>query len=152
MMGWWFPGRPLVVAFPALVVLVGVGAARLPRIAVALAAWSLAIAVGLVWSARTGAVYLAVNPFDLGFPLPPRWAYPDFRHFTAREVLLSMVWALALAALWVSSRRREAARVARRGGARPAGSGARTGREGNPEGQDPGGREPSPTASSAPGP
>ncbi len=96
-MGWWFPGRPLVAAFPALVALVAVGAARLPRIAVALALWSLAISLGVVWSARTGSIFLAVNPFDLRFPLPPMGAFPDFRHFTAREVLVSLAWALAIA-------------------------------------------------------
>ncbi len=105
-MGWWFPGRPLVVAFPALVVLVAMGAARLPRLALALSAWSLAIAAAVVWSARTSRIYLAVNPFDLGLPLPPSWAYPDFRHFTPKEVLASLAWGVAIAAGLLLSRRR----------------------------------------------
>ncbi|MDQ3570748.1 MAG: hypothetical protein M3396_09060 [Actinomycetota bacterium] len=146
-MGWWFPGRPLVAAFPALVTLVAVGAARLPRVAMALCLWSLAIAAAVVWSARTGGIQLAVDPFTLGFPLPPKAAFPDFRHFTAREVLLSLAWAFAIAggvAIAAQRRRREAARVARGEGARPARSEARTGWGGNPEGQDQRGRAEAP--------
>lgn len=134
MMGWWFPGRPLVVAFPALVVLVAVGSARVPRLAVALSVWSLAMATAVVWSARTGGMHLAVDPFTLGFPVPPSWAFPDFRTFTAREVLVSLSWMGAMAAaVWLTTKRqrREVAREA-------------------PEGQDPGGRARAETPASAP--
>ena len=109
MMGWWFPGRMLVAAFPALVVLVSLGSARLPRVALAVGAWSLAIAAAVAWSARTGGVRLAVDPWVLGFPLPPSWAFPDFRSFTWRQVLLSGLWAAVLGtALWVTRRRARA--------------------------------------------
>lgn len=108
-MGWWFPGRPLVVAFPALAVLVAVGAARLPSAAVALAAWSLAIAAVVVWQAKTGGVYTAVDPFTLGLPLPPKALFPDFRQFTLKELLLSSAWIAALAcAVWATARGRRA--------------------------------------------
>jgi hypothetical protein len=90
MMGWWFPGRMLVAGFPALAVLIAVGAARLPRTAIVLGVWSLLIATALVWSARTGGVRLAVDPFTLGFPLAPAWLFPDFRQFGPREVLVSL--------------------------------------------------------------
>lgn len=99
MMGWWFPGRMLVAALPAVAVLVGVGASRIPRSAAALSLWSVAIAAVLVWAARTGRVRLAVDPFTLGFPLPPASAFPDFRHFGAREVLTSLAWVAGLLAL-----------------------------------------------------
>lgn len=99
-MGWWFPGRMLVAGFPALVVLVAVGAARLPRTAAVLSAWSLAVAAALVWSARTGGVTLAVDPFRLGPPLPPAWAFPDFRGFGARQVALALAWGAGLTMLW----------------------------------------------------
>ncbi|MDP9070582.1 MAG: hypothetical protein M3N68_04740 [Actinomycetota bacterium] len=104
MMGWWFPGRMLVAGFPALVVLVALGAARLPRVALGLSAWSLAIATALVWSARTGGVRLAVDPWTMGFPLPPAALFPDFRSFTWRQVLQSCAWGAALAiSLWATS-------------------------------------------------
>ena len=109
MMGWWFPGRMLVAGLPALAVLVALGAARLPRAAVVLAAWSAAIAAALVWAARTGEVHLAVDPWEIGFPLPPAWAFPDFRAFTWRQVLLSATWAAALLAAWWATRRSEPA-------------------------------------------
>ena len=99
MMGWWFPGRMLVAGFPALVVLVALGAARLPRAAIVLSAWSVAIAAALVWAARTGGVRLAVDPFDLGFPLAPAPLFPDFRTFGAREIAISAAWIGALAAV-----------------------------------------------------
>ncbi|HEX2040509.1 MAG TPA: hypothetical protein VHF47_12345 [Acidimicrobiales bacterium] len=104
MMGWWFPGRMLIAGFASLVVLVALGAARLPRPAVALGAWSLAVAVALVVAARTGDVRLAVDPFALGFPLAPAALFPDFRTFGARQIALSSIWAAALTMLlWRSS-------------------------------------------------
>lgn len=107
MMGWWFPARMLVAGFPALVVLVAAGAARLPRAAVALSVWSLAIAAALVWAARTGAVHLAVDPFTLGFPLPPALLFPDFRQVGALQVVLSLAWAAALFTLRLCTSRRD---------------------------------------------
>ncbi len=91
-MGWWFPGRLLVAGFPALVVLVALGAQRIPWTAVLLGLWSLAVAGSLAWAARHGVVYLAVEPFNLGPPLPPAWAFPDFRRFGAAEIARSLAW------------------------------------------------------------
>ena len=99
MMGWWFPGRMLIAGFPSLVVLIALGATRLPRTATVLSAWSLAIACGLVWAARTGGVRLAVDPFDLGFPLAPAGLFPDFRTFGAREIAISAAWIASLVAV-----------------------------------------------------
>jgi len=127
-MGWWFPARPLIVAFPALVVLIALGAARLPRTAVVLSAWSLAISIAAVWQARTGPIFTAVNPFELGLPLPPTGAFPDFRTFTAKEVLLSVGWIAAIAgAVWYTTRKAEGEAPGRRGRA-----GLATGREPSP--------------------
>ena len=106
-MGWWFPGRLLVAGFPALTVLVALGAARVPRLALALSAWSLAVGAALVWAARTGAVHLAVDPFTLGFPLPPKALFPDFRTFTWRQAALSSLWIVAIAAAVYATARRE---------------------------------------------
>ncbi|MGQ0520633.1 MAG: hypothetical protein ACT4PX_05715 [Actinomycetota bacterium] len=99
MMGWWFPGRMLVAGFPALVVLVALGAARLPRTAAVLGLWSLAIAAAVVWSARTGGIRLAVDPFTLGVPLAPAGLFPDFRSFPARTLVAAAAWLVALAGL-----------------------------------------------------
>jgi hypothetical protein len=104
MMGWWFPGRMLLAGFGPLAVLVALGAARLPRTAVVLGAWSLTIAVALVVAARTGDVRPAVDPFTVGFPLAPAALLPDFRGFGARQVALSGAWVAALTMLlWRSS-------------------------------------------------
>jgi hypothetical protein len=99
MMGWWFPGRMLVAALPAVAVLVAVGASRIPWSAAALSLWSVAIAAVLVWAARTERVRLAVDPFILGLPLPPASVFPDFRRFGAREALTSLAWVAGLLAL-----------------------------------------------------
>jgi hypothetical protein len=102
MMGWWFPGRMLVAALPALAVLLAVGARRVPRwVAIALGAWSLAIAAAVAWGAHHRWIRLAVDPFVLGAPLPPRWLFPDFRQFGVAEVAVSLGW-LAAAAVLVS--------------------------------------------------
>lgn len=92
MMGWWFPGRMLVVALPALAVLVAFGIARLPKTGAVLAVWSLAITTGLLVSRPL----IAIDPWTMGIPLPPSWALPDFRTFTAREVALSALWGVGL--------------------------------------------------------
>lgn len=105
MMGYWFPGRMLVAAFPALVVLVAKGTERVPRTAVALATWSWAIAAAVAVAARTRAIRLAVDPWTVGFPLAPASLFPDFRNFTMKEVALSAAWGLAVAAALVATRR-----------------------------------------------
>ena len=92
MMGWWFPGRMLVAALPALAVLVALGIPRLPKISAALAAWSLAITAGLIVSHPR----IAVEPWIMGFPLPPHWLFPDFRTFTGTEILVSLAWGATL--------------------------------------------------------
>lgn len=95
-MGWWFPGRLLIAGFPALVVLVALGAQRIPRTAAVLGVWSFAVAAVLVLAARNGEVRLAVDPFTLGWPLPPSWVFPDFRRFGAPQVAMSLAWGVAL--------------------------------------------------------
>jgi hypothetical protein len=96
-MGYWFPGRMLVAAFPSLTVLVALGAARLPRTAPVRAAWGWAVAVAVAIAARTRVIRLAVDPWIVGFPLAPAALFPDFRRFTAEEVAKSLAWALVAA-------------------------------------------------------
>jgi hypothetical protein len=103
-MGWWFPGRMLVAVLPAFVVLIARGAARLPRTAIVLGAWSVVIGAVLTRAAHTPRIHLAVDPFTLGAPLPPHQAFPDFRSFGAHQIALSLAWAAALTMLlWRSS-------------------------------------------------
>jgi hypothetical protein len=105
-MGYWFPGRMLVAALPALAVLVAKGTERLPKTALALATWGWAIAVAVAIAARTGAIRLAVDPWTVGVPLAPAALFPDFRHFGAREIAMSAAWGAAAAALVVATNRR----------------------------------------------
>ncbi len=105
-MGYWFPGRMLVAAFPALVVLVALGAARFPRMALGLAAWALAIGAATAWGAHHGQIRLAVDPWTLGFPLAPAALFPDFRSFGLTEVARSLGWGAAVAVLVLVGRRR----------------------------------------------
>ena len=104
MMGWWFPGRMLVAALPALAILVALGIPRLPKTAAVLAAWSLAITVGLLVSRPL----IAIDPWTMGIPLPPAVLFPDFRTFSPREVVLSLAWlfTIALSYGWSAARRR----------------------------------------------
>jgi hypothetical protein len=97
-MGWWFPGRMLIAGVPGLVVLVALGAARLPRTAWVLAAWSLAVGAAVAWSAHHGGIRLAVDPWTVGAPLAWAWPFPDFRSFGPAQVAVSLAWgAVALA-------------------------------------------------------
>lgn len=104
MMGWWFPGRMLVAALPALAVLIAVGIPRLPKTSAALALYSLAITAGLLVASPR----IAVDPWTMGVPLAPAFLFPDFRSFTTREVALSLAWLFAIggARAWSGGRRR----------------------------------------------
>ncbi len=97
MMGYWFPGRMLIAGLPSLAVLVAVGATRLPVVSGVLAAWSWAIAAAVAVAASPGRrlVRLAVDPWQVGFPLAPAAWFPDFRTFATRQVVLSLAWAAA---------------------------------------------------------
>lgn len=97
MMGYWFPGRMLVAALPSLAVLVAVGAARLPLVSTALAAWGWAIAAAVAVAASPGRrlIRLAVDPWVLAFPLAPAALFPDFRAFGVRQVAMSLAWGAA---------------------------------------------------------
>ena len=108
MMGWWFPGRMLVAALPALAILIALGISRLPKISAALALWSVAITAGLLVASPR----IAVDPWIMGFPLPPHWLFPDFREFGPPEIAASAGWMLALGgARWWSAAGRTSERV-----------------------------------------
>jgi hypothetical protein len=114
MMGYWFPGRMLVAALPCLAVLVAEGATRARRASTILAVWgwTIAAAVAIAASPTHRAIRLAVDPWQVGFPLAPAQWFPDFRQFRPREIALSLVWGAALAALAAAARRRQPSRSA----------------------------------------
>ena len=99
MMGWWFPGRMLVAALPALAILIATGIPRLAKTSAALALYSLAITVGLIAASPR----IAVNPWTMGIPLAPAILFPDFRSFTGREILVSLAWGATLVGARVAS-------------------------------------------------
>ena len=102
MMGWWFPGRMLMVVFPLLpFVLVAAwqkAPAWLRAVGAGAAAYSVLITVVLYRAASGGEVTLAVDPFALRsevFRLPGA-LFPDYRIWTRETILLSAAWVLAL--------------------------------------------------------
>lgn len=103
MMGWWFPGRTLMVVFPLLVLPLALLLARLNswgRLAVGmLAVYSMAATVALALAAHSGGIYLAVNPFDMTAPIFQAVApiFPDYSYWDAQTWWLTVGW-LALAA------------------------------------------------------
>ncbi len=111
MMGWWFPGRHLMVVYPLFPVVLTLAAAQLPvRMGAlwgALGAWSLAITAGLALAGHRGDVRVATDPFELDFlafrALAP--LFPDYTWWTTETQVLNAVWvavfgALAAAAVW----------------------------------------------------
>jgi len=120
MMGWWFPGRMLVAGFPALAVLAALGAARLPRPSLVLAAWSSAISVAVVVATRTGRARLAVDPWVIGWPRLPAGWWPDFRTVDATSSSKTAAWVTGAVVLTILAGRR--ARSREGGRHRPSGT------------------------------
>lgn len=110
MMGWWFPGRMLIVVYPLFPLVLTLTLLRLPqvlRVPAALAAlYSLLVTVLLVRSAGAGEVAIAVNPFDMS-AWPFRVAgslFPQYTAWGADTVLLTFLWlGLGTAALLILS-------------------------------------------------
>jgi hypothetical protein len=103
MMGWWFPGRQLIVVFPLLPIALGAVVAALPSKLGpawwALGGWTLAITAALAAAGHRGAVRVAVDPFELDSPVF-RFVggiFPDYRQWSAETQLLNLEWVLVLA-------------------------------------------------------
>jgi hypothetical protein len=98
MMGWWFPGRMLMVVYPLFPLVLTMTVMRLhwtPRIfAVPAALYSLLVTGLLVRSEATGEIAIAVNPFDMqAWPfraVAP--LYPQYTAWGADTVLLTILW------------------------------------------------------------
>ncbi len=98
MMGWWFPGRMLIVVFPLLALALTVAAAKLPGIALAIAAsfaaYSLAVTAALVHASRCGAVRIAVDPFEMpaGIFRVTEPLFPNYTWWGSETILLNAAW------------------------------------------------------------
>lgn len=105
MMGYWFPGRMLVVVMPLFAFVLAEALLRLPRVLrvsiVALAAYSAAVTAMLVQAARGGEVTIAVAPFDMHAALFSAGAslFPNHTRWTAETNLLTAGWLLTWAVL-----------------------------------------------------
>jgi hypothetical protein len=120
MMGWWFPGRTLLVVLPLMPLVLALLLQRLSSpgraVVLALGLCTLLFTV-LLWSAASaGQVVLAVDPYEMQ-ALPFRWSaqlFPDYRAWTLETVSLTVAWlGLAAAATIALSRRRVAGRRSR---------------------------------------
>ncbi len=107
MMGWWFPGRTLLVVLPLLIIPLTLvaGQARLPVRAamLVLGLYSAAITAGLAQAGHSREVTIAVDPFDMGFP-PFHFvahAFPQYTSWTWETWMLTILW-LAAAGITVA--------------------------------------------------
>ena len=101
MMGWWFPGRMLMVIYPLFAVILTIAARRLPKpawpLAAAAAAYSLLVTLALARAAEAREVRIAVDPFALEAPLF-RWAgplFPNYTWWTTETIILNTLWLAA---------------------------------------------------------
>ena len=108
MMGWWFAGRTLVTVLPLFVVAVAVAVEAAPRwgrgVAACLGVYGILLTAGLARSALAGEVTIAVDPFDMGYPLFQglSWLFPDYRAWTWETWGLTTMW-LVLIALFTAA-------------------------------------------------
>lgn len=98
MMGWWFPGRMLIVVYPLFATVLTIVAARLPApgrwTGAGLALYSLAVTGALVHAARGGEVTIAVDPFALDSPLfrAPAQLFPQYTYWGTDTLVLNAAW------------------------------------------------------------
>ena len=103
MMGWWFAGRTLVTVLPLFVVAVAEAVEAAPRwgrgVAACLGVYGILLTAGLARSALAGEVTIAVDPFDMGYPLFQglSWLFPDYRAWTWETWGLTTVWLVLIA-------------------------------------------------------
>jgi hypothetical protein len=101
MMGFWFPGRTLMVVLPLFALVLTNFALRVPvaRLSmVALGLTSFAITASLYGAVHDGPYRLAVDPFDM-WALPFRataFLFPDYRAWDAGTVALTALWLVVL--------------------------------------------------------
>ena len=103
MMGWWFPGRTLLTVLPLFVVPLALLVARANNAVrwgmAILALYGIAVTGALAYAGHTREVTIAVDPFDMRFPLfgGLSWAFPQYTYWNWETWLLTIAW-LAIAA------------------------------------------------------
>jgi hypothetical protein len=110
MMGWWFPGRTLMVVLPLAPLALTMLIDRLPAagkaLALGLGVVSVAFTVALQRAAASSEVALAVEPFEMSWWLFRRSKvlFPDYRAWDAETVTLTAIWLTVMlgAAVWVT--------------------------------------------------
>ncbi len=112
MMGWWFPGRTLLTVLPLLVVpltlLIARASVPVRWGMAALGLYGIAVTGGLAYAGHTREVTIAVDPFEMGFPLfrELSWAFPQYTSWNWETWLLTIAWlAIATAAILFVFRR-----------------------------------------------
>lgn len=104
MMGWWFPGRTMLTAFPLFVVALALLVARvsvgLRTVVVCLGLLTLTFTAGLAHAGRVGEITIAVDPFDMAFVPFQAIAglFPLYTSWTTETWQLTCLW-LALFAV-----------------------------------------------------
>ncbi len=106
MMGWWFPGRMLMIVYPLFAVVLSLAAVRLPNwariVAGAAGAYSLAVAATLWHGVANGPYRLAFDPFEMQAPIfrvAGRFL-PQYTSWGRETVVLNTAWlTIGIAAL-----------------------------------------------------
>jgi hypothetical protein len=102
MMGWWFPGRMLIVVLPLLAIIVAAAIVRLPGpgrlMALIAGGYSLLITVLLVDAAWRGEVVLAVDPFRMAaWPFQElARVFPLYTWWSEETIALNAAWLVGL--------------------------------------------------------
>ncbi len=98
MMGWWFPGRTLVTAFPLLpiplVLVASIGGTAWRAALVALVVYSLAVTAALAQAGRSREVVIAVDPFEMQavFFRGVAGLFPQYTSWPVETWLLTIAW------------------------------------------------------------
>ncbi|MEX2599907.1 MAG: hypothetical protein WD533_09660, partial [Dehalococcoidia bacterium] len=104
MMGWWFPGRTLMVVLPLLAVPLALLASKAPlwgRVVLGLLSlYAVAITAALAMAGHAREVVIAVDPFDMqaGVFQGVAFLFPNYMSWSAGTVVLSVMWVLILVA------------------------------------------------------
>ena len=98
MMGWWFPGRTLLTVLPLFVAPLALLIARADGPVrwgmTVLALYGIAVTGGLAYAGHTGEITIAVDSFDMGFPLFKglSWAFPQYTYWNWETWTLTIMW------------------------------------------------------------
>jgi hypothetical protein len=113
MMGWWFPGRNLMVVWPvfvlALATLLQRNDGRLRVAALLLALYSLGVTVSLWYASAHQGIRLAVDPFEMRAQLfqGVAWLFPNYTSWSVHTIAVTACWLAVAACVFASIAWRE---------------------------------------------